>query len=160
MSLERFTHDPRRPVLSWEDLTTGAPTIIGFAGLCSHALASGLSPPETISLAAQAILFAAQDRGSLEIKAVKNAYDSSQRLLAVHVELAPERILAFRSRLRPQFTIEMLDGFRELCAAGLVMHHLGHDFSLTHAGFQRASAITRPTVAALLAEATELEFDD
>jgi hypothetical protein len=80
--------------------------------------------------------------------------------LAVYVELAPERILAFRSRTSPQFTIGMLDGFRQLCAAGLVMHHLGHEFSLTHTGMQAALAVSEASIAGLLAEAVELEFDD
>ncbi|HTN74940.1 MAG TPA: hypothetical protein VL096_06825 [Pirellulaceae bacterium] len=160
MTLPRFTHDETRPPLTWEDLTIGAPTIIGFAGLCSRALAAGVVAPAELSLAAETLLYAARQRGSFEIKAIKNAYDSAQRLLAVHVEQAPERVLAFRSRLSPQFTIQMLEGFRELCASGLVIHHLGHDFSLTHSGLQRAADIEAERIQALLAQAVELEFDE
>lgn len=159
MPPDRFFHDTPA-ALTWNDLTVGAPTIIGLAALCSRALAGSLSPPVELSPAARAILFAARARCNIEIKAVKNAYDSSQRLLAVHVELAPERILAFRSRTAPQFTLQMLDGFRELCAAGLTLHHLGHDFSLTHAGVQIAGAISQEEVQPLLDQAVELEFED
>lgn len=153
-------HEEPTPLPAWNDVVEGAPSIVGFAALASGALARGATLEGELSLAAQAILFAAQRRGSIEIKAVKNAYDSSQRLLAVHVELSPERSLAFRSRTSPRFTIAMLDGFRQLCAAGLVMHHLGHDFSLTQAGFVQAAAVAEGSVAELLAQAVELDFQD
>jgi hypothetical protein len=160
MSLPRFTNDPTRPPLTWEDLAVGAPTIIGFAGLCSRALAADPAAPADLSLAAKAILYAARERGAIEIKAVKNAYDSSQRLLAVHVELGPERFLVFRSRIAPQFTIEALEGFRQLCATGLVMHHLGPDFALTHGGMQLAAALAPEEVQPLLAQTVEIDFED
>lgn len=159
MSLPRHAEEPA-PLLTWADVASGAPSIIGFAALASRAIANNGPPPVALSLEAQALLFAARERGSLEIKAVKNAYDSSQRLLAVHVELGPERSLAFRSRTSPQFTISMLDGFRQLCAAGLVMHHLAHDFSLTQAGLRAAADVSAEAVAPLLAQAVELDFAD
>lgn len=154
------SHDDPPPLLTWSDVAAGAPSIMGFAALAGRAIASGATLQEALTPHASAILFAARERGSIEIKAVKNAYDSAQRLLAVHVELGPERLLAFRSRTEPQFTIAMLDGFRQLCAAGLVMHHLGHDFSLTHAGHQLAATIPHATVVGLLQQAVELDFED
>lgn len=147
-------------ILSWNDVLSGAPSVLGFAALASRAIALNIDVGGELVLEAQAILFAARERGSIEIKATKNAYDSSQRLLAVHVELAPERILAFRSRANPQFTLAMLDGFRQLCGTGLVMHHLGHEFSLTHRGFTRAADIPSDAVAHLLQQAAELDFQD
>jgi hypothetical protein len=159
MTLPRHADDPA-PLLTWGDVVSGAPSIIGFAALAGRAIATNARLEGGLSLAAQAILLTARDRGSLEIKASKNAYDSAQRLLAVYVELAPERFLAFRSSTRPHYTIEMLDGFRQLCAAGMVMHHLGHDFSLTHAGMLAAAAVEREAVVGLLAEAVELDFDE
>ncbi len=153
-------HDDPPPLLTWSDVAAGAPSIMGFAALAGRAIASGATLQGDLAPHALAILHAARDRGSIEIKAIKNAYDSSQRLLAVHVELAPERLLAFRSRTSPQFTIAALDGFRQLCATGLVMHHLGHDFSLTLAGMQVASSVEQAAVAAILAQAVELDFED
>jgi hypothetical protein len=160
MSLPRDLGDQTRPPLTWEDLVMGAPTIIGFAALCSRALAADPPLPEVTSPAAGAILHAARQRGALEIKPVKSAYDSSQRLLAVHVELAPARWLVFRSRQRPQYTIELLEGFRQLCLQGLVMHHQGAEFALSHAGMQLAPEEVAEEIRCLLAEAVELEFDD
>jgi hypothetical protein len=159
MTLPRHADDPA-PLLTWADVVSGAPSIIGFAALAGRAIATNARLQGELGLPAQALLLAARDRGSLEIKASKNAYDSAQRLLAVYVELAPERFLSFRSATRPQYTIEMLDGFRQLCAAGMVMHHLGHDFSLTHAGMLAAAGVQRDLVASLLAEAVELDFDE
>ena len=37
--------------------------------------------------------------------------------------------------------IRYLEGFRQLCAAGLVLHHLNHEFSLTDAGFEVAAHV-------------------
>jgi hypothetical protein len=133
---------------------------MGFAALASRAIATAAAPSGDISLEAQALLFAARKRGSLEIKAAKHAYDSSERMLAVYVELTPERFLAFRSRTNPEYTIAMLDGFRQLCGSGMVMHHLGHDFSLTLAGMKAAKQVAEPSVASLLAQAIDLDFDD
>jgi hypothetical protein len=159
MSLPPSFSDDRPLNFSWDDLQQGAPTIVGFAALCSRALANDAGPPRELSQAAKAILFAARARATIELKASKNAYDSSQRLLAVHVELAPARLLAFRSRGTPHFTLEMLEGFRELCAAGLVLHHLGSDFAVTHEGLRLAASIEPAEVAALLEAAAEEDFD-
>lgn len=158
MSFSRHPEESS-PLYNWGDVTAGAPSIMGFAALASRAIACNATLQSELSPHASAILYAAKERGSIEIKAVKNAYDSSQRMLAVHVELGPERLLAFRSRTQPQFTIAMLDGFRQLCAAGLVMHHLAHDFSLTHPGMQLASGIDQASVAHLLEQAVELDFE-
>ena len=151
--------------LSWDNLVDGTPTIIAFAELCCAALAGGARPPGEasageLSLAAKAILFAARQRGCIELKATKNAYDSAQRLLAVHVETGPERMLAFRSRQEPHFTLQMLEAFRELCASGLILHSHGREFSLTHPAMQLAAAVAPPEVATLLAQALELDFEN
>jgi hypothetical protein len=156
MNLPRYGEEPA--LLSWNDVVQGAPSIIGFAALCGRAIAA----PSAVELtpAAKAILFAARDRASLEIKATRNAYNSSQRMLAVHVETAAERWLVFRSRLDPKFTLAALDGFRLLCSAGLVMHHHGHDFSLTHQGLTAAAAIEKSEVEGLIAQAVEIDLGD
>lgn len=145
--------------LTWADLVEGTPTVIALAELCSAALARGTPPQGELSLAAKAILFAARQRGCVELKATKNAYDSAQRLLAVHVETSPERMLVLRSRLEPHFTLQMLEAFRELCAAGLILHSHGREFTLTHSAMQLGAGVAPDEVADLLAQGVELDFE-
>lgn len=140
---------------SWEELGIGAPTIIALARLCGQALAGAERPDTPLSREAQAILVAARDRGIMEIKGVNTAFESPERLLAVHVELEPERWLIFRNRLDPQFTVRCLEGFRQLCASGLVLHHLYREFSLAHAGFERARTISAGDVQEILDHTVE-----
>jgi hypothetical protein len=139
-----------RPMALWEELGYGAPTLIGFARLCSEALAANRQVPlAELVTEARAILYAARQRGAIEIKGVNNAFDSSERLLAVCVELDADRQLVLRRRQDPEVTIRFLDGFRQLCTSGLVMHHLFRDFSLTRAGFELARSIPRQDVGVL-----------
>jgi hypothetical protein len=52
-----------------------------------------------------------------------------------------DRRLVFKRKSDPRRTVAFLDGFRQLCANGLVMHHLLFDFSLTHSGFAWADSL-------------------
>lgn len=141
---------------TWQELGQGAPTLAGLARICSTALATGGSPELPLSLEARALLIAAKDRGNLEVKGSNRAFDAPGRMLAVYVEAAPDRTLIFRSLENPAFTIRFLAGFRELCQAGLVMHHIYHEFSLTREGLDRAQATDPAEVEKLLAMATDL----
>jgi hypothetical protein len=141
-----YSLDGRQLVL-WEELGAGAPTLIGFARLCSDALAANrVGPTEDLLVEARAILYAARRRGAIEIKAVNDAFDSSERFLAICVELDADRQLICRRRDDPELTMRFLDGFRQLCASGLVMHHLFREFSLTRCGFELARVIPRHEV--------------
>lgn len=140
---------------TWQELGQGAPTLAGLARICSTALATGGAPDLPLSLEARALLVAAKQRGTLEIKGSNRAFDAPGRMLAVYVEAAADRTLIFRSRENPAFTIRFLAGFRELCQAGLVMHHIYHEFSLTREGFDRAEQVPAAEVEHLLAMATE-----
>src|SRR5688500_18332270 len=141
---------------TWQDLGHGAPTLAGLARVCSLSLATGGDPAAELSLEAETILFAARERGVVEIKGANRAFDAPGRMLAVYVETQPERTLIFRSRENPAFTIRFLAGFRELCAAGLAMHHIYQEFSLTRAGLDRAKTIPEGKVAALIQLATDV----
>jgi hypothetical protein len=77
-------------------------------------------------------------------------------MLAVYIETAPERTMIFRNKENPIVSIRFLAGFRELCQAGLVMHHIYHDFSLTREGLEQGQAITLAEVKPFLDLATEL----
>ena len=47
---------------------------------------------------AKAILFAARERGVMEVKGTNMAFDATERFLAVHVEIEPDHSLALRCR--------------------------------------------------------------
>ena len=107
-----------------------------------------------------AILFAARDRGVIEVRGVRTAFEAPGRMLAIYVEEDEDRTIAFRSQAKPEVTVRFFEGFCELCRAGLILHHLHRDFSLSQAGFQRARRINREDVADRLAEATEFGLHD
>ncbi len=158
--VQSFSEDGRQMVL-WQELGEGAPTLIAFARLCSDALAANYPGPEpSLSPEARAILYLARRRGAMEVKGVNHAFDSSERFLAVCVEIDLEREFILKRRDDPQLTVRFLDGFRELCAAGLVMHHLLRDFSLTRRGFEIAQSLRREDVAVLIPLAEEQLLDD
>ena len=90
---------------------------------------------------AEAILCAARERGIFEVKGTNQEFESTRRLLAIYVETAANCYLVFRDQREPEVTIRFLDGFRELCEAGLVMHQMGAEFSLTRSGFERAAVL-------------------
>lgn len=142
--------------LSWDDMGFGAPTIIGLARLCSNRLASGTHHSEGLSIEAQAILYAARDRGVIGIKATDKAFDAVDRFLVVYVETDLDRAIAFKNKNDPRQTIKFLDAFRELCSAGLVFHHLQREFSLNGDGFKAAESIEQEHVEETLSFAMEL----
>jgi hypothetical protein len=147
--LKTFTQDGR-PMAVWEELGEGAPTLIAFAHLCSDALARNQREPiEELSEEARAILYVARRRGAIEVKGTNHAFDSSDRFLSVCVELDAERQFLLKRRDDPELTIRFLDGFRQLCASGLVVHHLFREFSLSRAGFELAKAIRAEDVPVL-----------
>ena len=149
--------DPRLTEM-WQELGQGTPTVAGFARACSISLASGGDKRIVLSPEAKAILYASRNRGILEIKASHRAFESPARMLAVCVELDRSQGLIFRSRESPAYTIRFLAGFRELCAAGLVMHHIFQEFSLTREGLELAQTIAEAEVRELLGQASTYEI--
>lgn len=148
---------------SWEALGNGAPMLVALAQLCSERWVRGQSgplEPNSLSGEAQAILFAARGRGIVEIKAVNSAFDAAARLLAVYVELDDEHTIAFRDSKNPEVTVRFLDGFRELCEKGLMLHHIYRDFSLAPSALELARTIEREQVQHLLDMATEFGLHD
>lgn len=151
---------------SWDALGSGAPMLVALAQLASDAWVlrrqTGGEPPELSQLLpeGQAILFAARERGIIELRAVNSAFDAAARLLAVYVEETDERTVAFRDANEPAVTLQFLEGFRQLCELGLIMHHIARDFSLTPAAFELARQIPRSEVQSLLDKATEFGLHD
>ena len=144
--------DPKWAV-AWSELGHGAPTIAGLAQVASRAMATGGDKTARLSAEARCLLFAARERGVIEVKGANRAFDAPGRMLAIYVETDADHTLIFRSRENPAVTIRFLAGFRELCVAGLAMHHIYTEFSLTREGLELAATISRNEVAALLDQA-------
>ncbi len=149
---------------SWEALGAGAPVLIALAQLCSQAMvslpAANLIAKESLSPEAKAILVAARNRGVIEIKPVNTAFDPAARFLAVYVEIDSTQTIAFRNVEDPEVTVAFLEGFRQLCYAGLVMHHIYRDFSLSLRGFEIARTIDPQEVQPWLNKGTEFGLHD
>ena len=159
MLLRNLGADQQRQQTAWADLAEGAPTIIGFADLCGLALAN--PRPEfsvdQLSDEAKTILIVAANRGTMDIRAKRDSFDSAARLLAVCVEFELDRRLLFLSEQDPKQSLRFLDGFRQLCEHGLIIHHLQKDFSLSSQGFEVANRLVRSDYENLIEFAVELE---
>jgi len=128
---------------AWNDLDSGAPTISAFAELCRLALINPPAKiePEDLLPEAVAILVACGKRGTVDIRACKDDFDSVQRFLAVCVEPEADRRILFLQKDKPRQTVAFLEGFSQLCRTGLMIHHLGRDFSFSKAGFVVAKQV-------------------
>ena len=160
---------------SWEALGNGAPVLVALAQLCSERWVRQPTPYSQEQLQdkelmrgaldelmpeAKTILYAARERGIIEIRAVNSAFDAAARLLAVYVEVNDERTIAFRDPADPAVTVQFLDGFRNLCNCGLVIHHIYRDFSLAPRALQLATFLNLEEVGELLDKATEFGLHD
>ncbi len=132
---------------SWEALGAGAPVLVALAQLTSQAM---IDPPsvriEDLSHEARAILYAAHLRGMIEIKGSHTAFEAPSRMLAVYIDLDETQTIGFRDPNDPELTIRFLEGFRQLCAAGLVIHHSHRDFSLSTRGYAMARMLSKEEV--------------
>ncbi|HIF31450.1 MAG: hypothetical protein ABGX07_16240 [Pirellulaceae bacterium] len=126
---------------AWEQLGVGAPTIVACALLCAKALHDGPQIDAELSQEAETLLWAARQRGMIEIKGVYTAFTGPARLLAVYVEQPDDTSLEFRCKDDVEFTVRCLEGFRQLCQHGFIWHHLFRDFSLSQFGFERAQNV-------------------
>jgi hypothetical protein len=145
---------------SWEAMGEGGPTLAALAAICARTLANPNTVQESItsadlSLEALAILYSARERGIIEVRGVKTAFETPGRLLAVYVEISEHHTIAYRSQENPEVTIQFFDGFCELCRRGLILHHLHRDFTLSRRGFELARSIDRQQIETQLAAATE-----
>ena len=125
-------------------LDTGVPTISAYAELCRRAIISPpeATDPEQLSLESQAILVCGAQRGVVDVRSFKDDYDSVQRFLAVCVEVEPDSHRLFLQKDDPVQTVAFLEGFAQLCRCGLIVHHLGRDFSFSSSGYALAKQLT------------------
>lgn len=149
---------------SWEALGAGAPVLVALSQLSSESMVrlSSAELPTVDSLLpeAKAILVAARDRGVIELKALNTAFEAPSRLLAVYIEVDETQTIAFRDPNVPEVTVRFLEGFRQLCALGLVMHHIYRDFSLTSRGFDLSRTITQEEIQPWIDKGTEFGLHD
>ena len=134
----------------WQDLSHGAPTISALASLCSQALVASTSMMQAeapavevngLSAEAKALLCLAKQRGTFEIRAKKDGFDSADRLLAIAVEIEPEQWRLLLDKSTPKQTIRFLEAFAVLCQLGLVLHHVQAEFSFSSLGFEKAALV-------------------
>ncbi|TVP94823.1 MAG: hypothetical protein EA381_19680 [Planctomycetaceae bacterium] len=142
---------------SWEALGSGGPTLSALAAVCARAIVDPVPADQLPEFCpeALAILYVARHRGVIEVRGVRTAFEAPGRLLAVYVEEDATRTIAFRNQESPQVTVRFFEGFCQLCRAGMILHHLHRDFTLSRSGFERAAQIRPEEVAEGIAEATE-----
>ena len=159
MLLRNLGGDHQKLNTQWQDLGHGAPTIIGFANLCSIAMMQSTPDPtgEGLSDEALTILVAAAKRGAIDIRADRDSFDSAERFLAVCVEYELDQRILFLKKEDPEQTIRFLEGFRQLCQRGLVIHHMQKDFSLSAPGFELARSVDVEKHQSLLDFGTKIE---
>ncbi len=150
------TSDPSGPSIL-QELSDGLPTIAAFARLCGRALSGDVSPVQNLASEAEAIVAASGGVGMFEIRGDRDAFESADRLLAICVEVAPDRRLLFRDKSNPRQTMLFLEGFRQLCQSGFVMHHMLREFSLTKSGFELADSLDADEYQQLIEFAVEIE---
>ncbi len=137
-------------VTAWQELELGAATISAFAELCRRSI---IAPPESaidtelLSDEAKAILVCGGQRGVVDVRACKDDFDSVERFLAICIEAELDSHLLFLQKDDPVQTVAFLDAFGELCRSGLVVHHLGRDFSFSKAGYAFAKQLCDEGVA-------------
>jgi len=158
MNLPSFIASATGQANLWKDLTHSVPTLAALAQLASDRLVSPNTVEIALSPEANTILSITRDRGVIELKSNNTEFESAQRMLAVYVEQSADTHVMFRSRTEPEVTVRFLDGFRQLCDAGLVMHQVGGEFSLTSQGFEQARKINPVEVAELVSMGTVLSF--
>jgi len=161
MLLRNLGGDDQKSAIQWQDLGEGAPTIIGFANLCSNAMALasefGEDQINELSPEAKTILVAAASRGTFDIRADRDSFDSADRFLAVSVEFEIDQRILFLQKDNPEQTVRFLEGFRQLCRSGLIIHHLQKDFSLSATGFKIAKTLNREDFVELLEFGVKIE---
>lgn len=158
MNLPSFIASATGQANLWKDLTHSVPTLAALAQLASDRLVSPNTVEIALSPEANTILSITRNRGVIELKSNNTEFESAQRMLAVYVEQAADTHVMFRSRTEPEVTVRFLDGFRQLCDAGLVMHQVGGEFSLTSQGYEQARKINPIEVAEFVAMGTMLTF--
>ena len=142
---------------SQAELNEGLPTIVALARLSGRAISGEALAVHPLSQAAKAILALGNKNGMFEIRGNTDGFESADRFLAVCVEVEADRRLILRDKTNPRNTLKFLEGFRQLCQSGLILHHTQKEFSLSEAGFELAATLDVTDFASLTEFAIEVE---
>ena len=153
---------------AWDALGIAVPAISALAQLSVESLFRGVSLGVAVessrveeliaklSREALALLYAAQEHGLIEVKVTPRAFRAAERFLAIHITNGEDQVLVFQDPQQLRVAVEFLEGFAELCRAGLCLHQLHGEFSLTKAGFEAATKVRREDVELWLMKAQEV----
>lgn len=140
--LPRYTNSEGMPIPGWNDLGESTPLVAALAALSATGwIEQAAEPLPALSREAQALLAVARERGVFELRTLPAEFDSSDRLLAVSVEIPGQRRLVFKQSGNPRQTLRYLEAFKQLCRYGLVIHQLQKELSLSARGFDAADAL-------------------
>lgn len=137
-----FRFKDARPVFHWEDLQQSAPTVMAIAQVCSMAIVQPEPvPPDELTDEARTLLYVGRERGVYELKGDWEAFDASQRLLSVSVEVAEQVHWLFKQPGQIEKTMQFLSGFIEICRCGWMTHQWQREFVLSAEGFAVAGQV-------------------
>ena len=127
-------------------MNEGYPVVSALAMLSAQAIVKGEFDAndtlETLTPEAKMLLLVARVRGTFEMRATKDSFDSTERFLAVCVETESGVFLVFRRKDQPRQTVRFIEAFAELCRVGLVIHHQQKEFSLSTHGYTMAESVS------------------
>jgi hypothetical protein len=155
--LERYLGSDGKGSIDWESMSFGAPTVIGLAQLCGQAMMGPRRSTEDISLEAKTILYLARERGILELRGTNDAFESCERLLTIFIECSDDQSIALKAPGNVRQSVKFLEGLRQACQAGLVLHHLQREFSLSALGFDFAEQLREEELEEILSFAQRSE---
>jgi len=135
-------------------MNEGYPVVSALAMLSAKAIAAGeFKAEETLEKLtpeAKMLLLVARVRGTFEVRATKDSFDSTERFLAVCVETEPGVYLVFRRKDQPRQTVRFIEAFAQLCRLGLVIHHQQKEFSLSTHGYAVGENVSADEIQDLL----------
>lgn len=135
-------------------MNEGYPVVSALAMLSANAIVKGDFEAgdalEKLTPEAKMLLLVSRVRGTFEMRATKDSFDSTERFLAVCVETEPGVFLVFRRKDQPRQTVRFIEAFAQLCRLGLVIHHQQKEFSLSTHGYEIAESVSADEIKDLI----------
>lgn len=151
--------DEQEPKALLKAMNEGYPVVAALAVLTARALMNDSLDQDQVlkqlSPESKMLLLVAKDRGTFEVRATKDSFDSTERFLAICVETEPQVFLVFRRKSEPRQTVRFIEAFTQLCRLGLVIHHQQKEFSLSTHGYSIAQLISADEISDLADFAVE-----